>query len=155
MVVPRPAWDLQQLWNTNFVFGTVNTLASVGGDALTEKPPILQESTYTSITPPALTDNCLIAVFQERVGKNQNFGDFRHHTSFIDGYIFYESRTDKTDEMIHAIFSHLRSILNINNDGATPTYHYEFITSLYNEVPISGRIDFVVEATEKYATAVT
>lgn len=149
----RAIFDLQQYWNTNFVFGTLNALITVGTEALTEKPPIILESSKI-INPPTLTDNCLISLTTEQEGLSIELGDFRHEVYFIDGYIYYESRDDLTDEMIMALRGYLRTLLNTNNNSPSRSYSWTYEGTEYNESPIAGKIDFTVRATKTDVSAI-
>lgn len=144
--VVRAEFELQQHWTTNFVFATLNALITVGTEALTEKPPIILEDDKM-VNPPTMTDNCLISI----VGSNQAqsiITDAEHEDQvyFINGYITYESRTDKTDEMLHALKAYLLSLNNANNISPSRTWKWYYDDTLPNSNLLSGRLDFIVRA---------
>jgi len=96
----------------------------------------------------------LIILKDEDRANNVEFGPSRHKIFFDRGYIIYESRTDKTDEMIMALLAYLETLLNTDNDS-NGTYFRTFQDYQYNDDPIAGRIDFIVEIWEVGVSAIS
>ena len=138
--------DLLTLYLT-FNHATVNAAITAGGgsEQLTDDPPIAIRNTFMETPPPFSVDGYILLT-KEIPGTNINFGPSRHEVTFVDGHIYYESKTDKDSLVIQSIKEQLLSLMNVNNFGLN-VYTYEFVTNPigYNNIPQAGRIDFTVE----------
>ncbi len=152
--VIRAEFELQQNWNTNFVFATLNNLLNAPkNEQLTEKPPIILEDNLIH-NPPTQTDNCLIVITGSQEGNSIELGEDRHVVWFIDGYISYESRIDKTDEMLYALKAYLTTLMNTNNINTSRNWRWGFDTTLPNSLLMAGKLAYVVKATRTDVSAI-
>jgi hypothetical protein len=150
--------DLLTLFKT-FNHTTVNTAITSGGgtEQLSDDPTILLERDYLDLAGAADTNGYVILT-DEQEGASIELGAFRHIPYFIGGYIYYESRTDKTSLVINSIKDQLRHLMNVNNNkvSSTRTYVYTFSPPvIYNNAYNPGIITFNVKAvkTDVDATA--
>ena len=145
----RPLHDLKTYVAANIVFATINGLVA-GNEALIANPSVRKES---DAHPASYIKNGEIIFATEDEGASIELGEARHEVFFISGWIAYDSIIGKNsatvsdDEMISAIKSHFRTLLNTNNNTVSRTWKWILESANYNEIPIAGKIDFVVKAT--------
>jgi hypothetical protein len=139
--------DLLTLFQT-FAHTTVNTAVTNGGgtEQLSADPTIEMYRTYVD-QGAVLDTNGYVVLVDEQEGEPRENGPSRDEIYVISGFIYYESRTDKSSLMIQSIREQLRSLMNVNN-ASVNTWVFMFIGGgSYNNYPLAGKIDFNVLAT--------